>query len=261
MGGFVRKPLIAGNWKMNLDHLEAANFVQKLSWKLQDLGHDFSEVEVVVFPPFTDLRTVDVLVKSEKFALKFGGQDLSEHDFGAYTGQVSGKFLQRLNCEYVLVGHSERRLFNGETDAVVNAKVCVALQSGLAPILCVGEDLAVRKAGEHVDFTVAQLCKGLQNVSAEDLGKVVVAYEPVWAIGTGEVATAFDAQEMCLALRAQLAKLYSFELADKVRILYGGSVKAANAQIILSEKDVDGALVGGASLDVEEFANIVRFEH
>ncbi|TWE12674.1 triose-phosphate isomerase [Rudaeicoccus suwonensis] len=255
-----RVPLIAGNWKMNLDHQQATVLVQKLDWTLRDKKHDHAATEVAVLPPFTDIRSVQTLIDGDRLRLKFGAQDLSEHDAGAYTGEVSGAFLAKLGCTYVVVGHSERREHHAETDEVVGAKVTAAYRHGLTPILCVGESLEVRQAGEHVPYVVAQLTAALRGLPAEHAASIVVAYEPVWAIGTGEVATPDDAQEVCSALRDALAELYSGDLADGVRLLYGGSVKSGNVASIMAKDDVDGALVGGASLDPAEFAAICRFK-
>jgi triosephosphate isomerase len=252
----TRTPFIAGNWKMNLDHLQAIALVQKLAWTLKDGNHDAAAVEVAVFPPFTDLRSVQTLIAAERFQLAFGAQDLSPFDAGAHTGDISGAMLAKLGCSYVVVGHSERREYHQETDELVNAKVRAAYASSLAPILCVGERLDVREAGGQVGHCVDQLCAALAGVSAEQAAGVVVAYEPVWAIGTGKVATPADAQEVCAAVRGRLAELYSPELAAGVRVLYGGSVKSTNAGEIVAQPDVDGALVGGASLDGAEFAGI-----
>jgi triosephosphate isomerase len=254
-----RTPLMAGNWKMNLDHLQGAHLVQKLDWTLKDAKHDFSAVEVAVLPPFTDLRTVQTLVEGDRLQIRFGAQDLSEHDDGAYTGEVSGAMLAKLGCTYVVVGHSERRQYHGEGDDVVRAKVQAAFRHGLTPILCVGEGLDVRQAGDHCAHTVAQLDGALEGVSAKQARELVVAYEPVWAIGTGEVATPDDAQEVCSAIRGRLRETAGDEAADGCRILYGGSVKAANIAGIMAQTDVDGALVGGASLQAEEFGGICRF--
>jgi triosephosphate isomerase len=259
-GAFDRRPLIAGNWKMNLDHMQGITFLQKLAWTLDDAGHDFSRVEVAVFPPFTDLRGVQTLVKGDNLDVVFGGQDLSPEDSGAYTGDISGQFLGKLDCTYVLVGHSERRTLHNESDELLNRKVHAAYRHGLVPVLCVGEGLEIRQAGTHVPHTLDQLRQGVAGLTPEQASSLVVAYEPVWAIGTGEVAGPEDAQEMCAAIRAELGSLFDAETASKTRLLYGGSVKAANAASILKERDVDGVLVGGASLDVAEFASIVRFE-
>jgi triosephosphate isomerase len=257
-----RVPLMAGNWKMNLDHLQAAHHVQKLDWTLKDAKHDFSAVEVAVLPPFTDLRTVQTMVEGDHLEIRYGAQDVSSHESGAYTGEVSGAMLAKLGCTYVLAGHSERREYHGEDDAEVAAKVKAAIANGLAPILCVGEGLETRQSGEQVEFTVGQLTTALDGVAAEQATDLVVAYEPVWAIGTGEVATPEDAQEVCVAIRRRLAELWSGEQAARTRVLYGGSVKAGNIAAIMTQPDVDGALVGGASVDAEQFAAICRYrEH
>jgi triosephosphate isomerase len=251
-----RRPLIAGNWKMHLTHLEAIGLVQKLAFTIRETV--FDTTDVVVLPAFTALRSVQTLVTGDKLDVGYGAQDLSMHDAGAYTGEVSGVLLAALACQYVVVGHSERRALHGEDDAVVAGKVRAALRNDLTPILCVGEGLEVRKAGTHVAHTTAQLDAALEGLSAERIGDLVVAYEPVWAIGTGEVATPEDAQEVCGALRARLAEQFGPGTAATVRILYGGSVKAANTAGILAGADIDGALVGGASLDADEFAEICR---
>ena len=255
-----RIPLMAGNWKMNLDHLQGTHLVQKLDWTLRDAKHDFGAVEVVVVPPFTDLRSVQTLVEGDRLALRYGAQDVSPHDSGAFTGDVSGAFLAKLGCTYVVVGHSERREGHGESDEVVASKAVAAYRHGLVPIVCVGEGLDVRQAGEHVAHVLTQLEGSLAGITAEQAATVVIAYEPVWAIGTGEVATPDDAQEVCSAIRGRLAQLYSPEVADAVRVLYGGSVKSGNVASIMAVADVDGALVGGASLQAEEFAAICRYQ-
>ena len=248
---------MAGNWKMNLNHLEAIAHVQKLAFALNDKDH--AAVEVAVLPPFTDLRSVQTLVDGDKLKIKYGSQDISAHASGAFTGEVSGPMLAKLGCTYAVVGHSERRQYHSETDELCNAKVKAAFGNGLVPILCVGEALEVRKAGQQVPHTLAQVDGGLRGIKAAEAKTIVVAYEPVWAIGTGEVATPEDAQEVCGAIRARLADLYDQDVAAKVRILYGGSVKGANAAGIMAQPDVDGALIGGASLDPDEFVKIVRY--
>ena len=253
----ARTPLMAGNWKMNLNHLEAIAHTQKLFFALTD--KDYASVEVAILPPFTDLRSVQTLVDGDKMKIKYGAQDISAQDSGAYTGEISGPMLSKLKCTYVAIGHSERRQYHGETEEIVNGKVKAAFRNGILPILCVGEGLDIRKAGDQVAYTLAQLDGALEGVGAEDAERIVVAYEPVWAIGTGEVATPEDAQEVCGAIRARLAELYDQELADKVRVLYGGSVKSSNAAGIMAKPDVDGALIGGAALDAEEFVKIVRY--
>ena len=252
----ARRPLIAGNWKMNLTHLEAIGMVQKIAFSLKET--ELEAVEVVVLPPFTALRSVQTLVTGDKLPVGYGAQDLSVHDNGAYTGEVSGAMLAALGCGFVVVGHSERRTIHGEDDALVNAKVKAALRHGLTPIVCVGEGLAERLAAGQVAHCGNQLDAALEGLTAEQVRKVVLAYEPVWAIGTGEVATPDDAQEVCGAIRARLAELFGKETAETVRILYGGSVKAANTTGILAGPDIDGALVGGASLDADEFASICK---
>ncbi|BBZ23301.1 triose-phosphate isomerase [Mycolicibacter hiberniae] len=247
-----RKPLIAGNWKMNLNHFEAIALVQKVAFALPDKY--FDKVDVTVLPPFTDLRSVQTLVDGDKLRLTFGAQDLSQHDSGAYTGEVSGAFLAKLGCTFVVVGHSERRSYHGEDDALVAAKAAAALKHGLTPIICIGEHLEIREAGNHVEYCLEQLRGSLAGLSAEQIGASVIAYEPVWAIGTGRVAGAADAQEVCAAVRAELGKLASPKAADTVRVLYGGSVNAKNIGELIGQPDVDGGLVGGASLDGEQFA-------
>ncbi|MBK8447896.1 MAG: triose-phosphate isomerase [Micropruina sp.] len=255
----ARTPIMAGNWKMNLDHVEATGLVQKLAWTLDDLKYDPSKSHAAVIVPFTDIRTVQTLVEGDKLPLAFGAQDVSEHASGAYTGEVSAAMLAKLNVSYVVVGHSERRDYHGETDELVNSKAKVVLAAGMTPIVCVGEKLDVRKAGEQVPFVLAQVDKVLAGLSAEQVGSLVIAYEPVWAIGTGEVATPEDAQEVCGAIRVRVAELVGAQAAEAVRIQYGGSAKASNIVELMAQPDVDGGLVGGASLDPAEFAKIVTF--
>ena len=249
-----RKPLIAGNWKMNLNHFEAIALVQKIAFSLPEKY--FDKVDVTVIPPFTDLRSVQTLVDGDKLRLSYGAQDLSPHDSGAYTGDISGAFLAKLGCSFVVVGHSERRTYHNEDDALVAAKAAAAFRHGLVPIVCIGEHLEVREAGNHVEHNLAQLRGSLAGLTDEQLAGVVIAYEPVWAIGTGRVAGAGDAQEVCGAIRAELAQLSSAQVAGGVRVLYGGSVNAKNVGEIVAQTDVDGALVGGASLDGEQFATL-----
>lgn len=253
----MRKPLIAGNWKMNLNHLEAIAVTQKLSYSLSD--KDFDAVDVAIFPPFTDIRSVQTLIDGDRLRLTYGAQDLSPEVSGAYTGDISGGMLSKLGCTYVLVGHSERRSIHHESDGVVASKAKAVLANEMAPILCVGEDLAIRETGKQVEFVVAQLTGSLKGLHKPDLKKVVFAYEPVWAIGTGRTATPADAQEVCAAIREALKEIGSDEIAASARILYGGSVKSTNILDIMRESDVDGVLVGGASLDPEEFARIAQF--
>ena len=255
----ARTPLIAGNWKMVLDHQQGTLLVQKLDWTLRDAKHDHSAVEVAVLPSHTSLRTVQTLIEGDKLPLKLGAQDLSAHESGAYTGEVSAAQLVKLGVTYVAVGHSERRQYHGEDDALVRAKTRQALAHGLTPIVCVGEALDVRRAGEHVAFTVGQVTAALEGLEPAQVASLVLAYEPVWAIGTGEFASPEDAQEVCEALRAAVAGQFDADTAQAVRILYGGSVKPANIASIMAQADVDGALVGGASTDAGDFAAIVRY--
>ena len=253
----MRKPLIAGNWKMNLNHLEAIAVTQKLAYSLED--RDYDAVEVVIIPPFTDIRSVQTLVDGDRLRLVYGAQDLSIAESGAYTGEISGSMLSKLGCTYVLVGHSERRANHAESDQIVNKKIKAALANELKPILCIGEELPIREAGNHIPYVLEQLRNGLKGFHKSDLKKIVIAYEPVWAIGTGKTATPEDAQEVCSAIRNDLKNIGSEEIAENCRILYGGSVKSINTLDIMKEEDVDGALVGGASLDPEEFARISKF--
>jgi len=247
---------MAGNWKMNLNHLEANKLVQHLAHSLTD--KDLAQVEVAVLPPFTDIRSVQTLIDGDKLLLGYGAQDVSPHANGAYTGDVSGSMLAKLGCSYAVVGHSERRQYHAETDALVNAKAKAALANDIAPILCVGEGLDIREAGGHIPHSLAQLDAGLSGLTAEQVSKVVIAYEPVWAIGTGRTATPEDAQEVIGAIRDRLRETHT-DVAHAVRILYGGSVKASNIGGIMEQPDIDGALVGGASIDGEEFVKIVRY--
>jgi triosephosphate isomerase len=250
----ARQPLIAGNWKMNLDHREAVHLVQKLAFSLPEKY--FAKVEVAVLPPFTNIRSVQSVVEGEKMLLRYGAQDLSQHDSGAYTGDIGGPMLAKLGCAYVVVGHSERREYHRENDELVNAKVKAALRNGIPPILCVGERLEVREQGTHVEHCKTQLIAALKGLKTEQVANVVIAYEPVWAIGTGRVATPADAQEVCHALRVQVADKYGQPVADGLRVLYGGSVKSGNIAELVAQDDIDGALVGGASLNADEFAKL-----
>jgi triosephosphate isomerase len=239
---------------MNLNHFEAIALVQKIAFSLPDKY--FDKVDVTVVPPFTDLRSIQTLVDGDKLRLTYGAQDVSQHDSGAYTGEISGAFLAKLGCTYAVVGHSERRTYHDEDDALVAAKAAAALKHGLTPIVCIGEGLEIREAGDHVAHNVNQLKGSLAGLSTEQIAKVVIAYEPVWAIGTGRVASAADAQEVCAAIRKELAELASVDVAGSVRVLYGGSVNAKNVGEIVAQEDVDGALVGGASLEAEQFAQL-----
>ncbi|ALG11631.1 triose-phosphate isomerase [Kibdelosporangium phytohabitans] len=250
----ARTPLIAGNWKMNLNHLEAIALVQKIAFSLPEKY--YAKVEVAVLPPFTAIRAVQNVIEGDKLQIKHGAQDVAPHDSGAYTGDISGPMLAKLGCQYVVVGHSERREYHEESDELINKKVKQAIKHGITPILCVGEKLDVREAAGHVAHCNDQLVADLKGLKAEQVAKVVIAYEPVWAIGTGKVATPADAQEVCGALRKQLEEKYGAEVAGSVRVLYGGSVKSGNISDLIAQPDVDGALVGGASLDGEEFTKL-----
>jgi triosephosphate isomerase (TIM) len=252
-----RLPLMAGNWKMHENHFEAIALVQKLAFTLNDKDYKFADVAVL--PPFTALRSVQTLVDGDKLKIRYGAQDVSQHDQGAYTGDVSGPMLAKLGCTFVVVGHSERRQYHDESNELVNAKVQACLRNSLTPILCVGEPLAIRQAGTQVEYTLGQLDGSLAKVPAEAVATMVIAYEPIWAIGTGEVATPDDAQEACAAIRGRISAIHNAETAASVRILYGGSVKPGNIAPIMAQPDVDGALVGGASLDADQFARICRY--
>ena len=254
-----RLPLMAGNWKMNLNHHEAVMLVQKLAWILADKKYDPTRSEVAVLVPFTDLRSVQTLVDGDKLPLRYGAQDLSTHHDGAYTGEISASMLAKLGCSYVAVGHSERREYHSEDDATVNAKAHRAVDVDITPIVCVGEGLDVRREGRQVDYTLAQVDGSLAGFDADEVAALVVAYEPVWAIGTGEVATPDDAQEVCGAIRRRISEVHGADVGGGVRVLYGGSVKAANVAGIMAQPDVDGCLVGGASLQADEFGGICRF--
>ena len=252
-----RKPLIAGNWKMNLNHLEAIAVAQKLAYSIEDREYD--AVDITIIPPFTDIRSIQTLIDGDRLRLTYGAQDLSPENSGAFTGDISGSMLSKLGCTFVLVGHSERRAIHHESDELLNRKIKAALAHELTPIFCIGEELPIREAGTHVEFVLEQVRAGLKGFHKPDLKKIVFAYEPVWAIGTGRTATPEDAQEVCAAIRSELKKIGSDEIVENARILYGGSVKSANIVDIMRQPDVDGALVGGASLDPEEFARICKF--
>ena len=253
----MRKPLMAGNWKMNLNHLEAIAVAQKLVYSLAD--KDYDEVDVAIIPPFTDIRSIQTMVDGDRLRLQYGAQDLSPEASGAFTGDISGSMLAKLGCTFVVIGHSERRAIHHEDDALINRKIRAALTNELTPIFCVGEDLPVRESGAHVSHVIRQVRTGLAGFHKPELKKIVIAYEPVWAIGTGKSATPEDAQEVCAAIREEIEQIGSAEIAANMRILYGGSVKSSNIAEIMKQADVDGALIGGASLDPEELAKIARF--
>ncbi|MEY3168544.1 MAG: hypothetical protein RLY44_524 [Actinomycetota bacterium] len=248
---------MAGNWKMNLNHLEAIAVTQKLAYSLEE--RDFDAVDVVIIPPFTDIRSVQTLVDGDRLRISYGAQDISPEKSGAFTGDISGSMLKKLDCSFVIVGHSERRAIHGESDELVNRKIRAVLDNEMTPIFCIGEELAIRESGNQVEYVLNQVRAGLKGLHKPDLKKIVFAYEPVWAIGTGKTATPEDAQEVCSAIRNELKKIANEEIAENAKILYGGSVKSANVVDIMRQTDVDGALVGGASLDPEEFARICKF--
>jgi triosephosphate isomerase (TIM) len=250
-----RTPIIAGNWKMHRDHLEAIQLVQKLAYHLDEADYDGQEV--VVCPPFVALRSVQTLLQSDKLPMALGAQNCHAEDEGAFTGEISAAMLARLDVRYVICGHSERRALFAESDEVVNAKVQAVQRHGMRPILCVGEVLDEREAGRAVEVVVSQLRGSLAGVHVADPSELVVAYEPVWAIGTGRTATPQDAQELCAAVRSELAGIYGQDTADGIRVQYGGSVKPGNVRELMAQPDIDGALVGGASLSSEDFALIV----
>ena len=245
----ARTPLMAGNWKMNLDHLEANHLVQGLAMALSDAGHDYSKCEVLVIPPFTDIRTVQTIVEADSLDIKYGAQDVSIHDNGAYTGEISTEMLTKLGVTYVVMGHSERREYHGESAALVGAKARKVFDAGMTPILCCGEALEVRKAGTYVEFVLGQIRAALAGWKAEEVAKIVIAYEPIWAIGTGKTATGEQAAEVCGFIRATIRAMSGARIARSVTIQYGGSMNPANAAELLGHEDIDGGLIGGASLD------------
>ena len=248
---------MAGNWKMNLNHLEAIAVAQKLVYSLDD--KDYDAVDLAIIPPFTDIRSIQTMVDGDLLRLQYGAQDLSPESSGAFTGDISGSMLAKLGCTFVVIGHSERRAIHNEDDAIVNRKIKAALANELTPIFCVGEELPIRESGAHVSHVIRQVRAGLEGFTKPELKKIVIAYEPVWAIGTGKTATPEDAQEVCSAIREEVEQIGSSEIAANMRILYGGSVKSSNISEIMKQPDVDGALIGGASLDPEELAKIVKF--
>ncbi|MEI2706409.1 MAG: triose-phosphate isomerase [Ilumatobacteraceae bacterium] len=251
----TRRPLISGNWKMHHNHFEAIQFVQKFAYLV---GKDeLQDVDVSLHPPFTDIRSVQTVLESDKLGYSLGAQNCHWEDKGAFTGEVAPGFLDKLGVDYVICGHSERRELFGETDEMVNSKVKSIIRYGMTPIMCCGETLDEREAGRTSDKVLGQIRAGLAGVTAEQVGAMVIAYEPIWAIGTGRTATSADAQEMSAAIRGCVAELFGADAAASVRIQYGGSVKSGNIAELIAQPDIDGALVGGASLDPDEFAKIV----
>jgi triosephosphate isomerase len=253
----ARRPLISGNWKMNLTHLEAIAIVQKLAFSLDQTDH--AQVDVSIHPPFTALRSVQTVLDADDIPIRLGAQDVHWEPSGAFTGEVSPGMLAKLNVSYVIVGHSERRQYFAETDDTVNKKVHAVLKAGMTPIMCVGESLEEREAGQTEAKVLGQLSAGLQGVAPEAVAALVIAYEPIWAIGTGRTATPDDAQAVCATIRSALGSDHGASAAAAVRIQYGGSVNSSTIRGLMAERDVDGALVGGASLDPSEFAQIVAY--
>ncbi|MBT1162522.1 triose-phosphate isomerase [Bifidobacterium sp. SO1] len=253
-----RIPLVAGNWKMNFDHLEATYFVQKLVWLLRDAHFDYKRCEVALMPSFTSIRSVQVLVEADNLKIRYGAQSVSVTTQGAFTGDVSADMLAALGCTYVIVGHSERRKYHPEDDANIVDQVRAVLAAGMRPILCVGESFEERRQGIELDFAVGQVHDVTRDLSRDQAAKLIIAYEPVWAIGTGMVATPRTAQDAAKAIRDDLKATFGADIADGVRILYGGSVSSKNAAELIREPDVDGFLIGGAALDADELARISR---
>jgi len=252
-----RRPLISGNWKMHNNHFEAIQTVQKLSYLIGK--DDVLNVDVCIHPPFTDIRSIQTLIEADELSFILGAQNCHWEDKGAFTGEVSPVFLNKLGVQYVITGHSERRELFGETDEDINKKVAAIQAHAMTPIMCVGETLAEREAGETESKVLGQVRAGLTGRKADKVAAMVIAYEPIWAIGTGRTATAHDAQMVCAAIRGRVAELYDAPTAEAIRIQYGGSVKAANIAELMAQPDIDGALVGGASLDPDEFARIVQY--
>ncbi|MGM0365817.1 MAG: triose-phosphate isomerase [Actinomycetota bacterium] len=251
----MRVPFIAGNWKMNMTHLEAMKFLDELGFKFENKN----ECEIVVCPPFTALRSVKTVLEDKKIDVGIGAQNMFYEQSGAYTGEVSPVMLKALGVEYVILGHSERREYFAETNQVVNKKIKSAFSNGLKPILCIGETLEIRESGKAEDFVLGQLGQCLDGIHIKDVVQITVAYEPIWAIGTGKTATVEDANGMCAAIRGKLDQLYKAATADAVRIQYGGSVKPSNISELMAASDIDGALVGGASLKAEDFLAIINY--
>jgi triosephosphate isomerase (TIM) len=252
-----RKPIIAGNWKENLTHTDAIALVRTVSYELKE--PDYERLDIVVCPPYTALRSVQLVLEDEYIPIALGAQNLHWEDDGAYTGEVSGAFLKALNCQYVIIGHSERRKYFGETDETVNKRVVAAFRNKLTPIVCVGETDEERESGQTESVLERQVREGLAGFDDQQIGSLVVAYEPVWAIGTGKAATPEDANDTIGFIRKTLASMTRDDVAQRIRIQYGGSVSAGNIAQLMAQPEIDGALVGGASLEAKSFAMIVRF--
>jgi triosephosphate isomerase (TIM) len=251
----MRTPFIAGNWKMNLTHLEAIQFIQ-------DLGYEFknkNNIDVCICPPFTALRSVKNIIDADKLPIKIGAQNMHWEESGAFTGEISPSMIFALGVDYVIIGHSERREYFFETNDIVNKKVKAAFMHSLRPIMCVGESLAIRESGKAKEFVLGQVVECLKDIDIKNIFGLTIAYEPIWAIGTGKNATSDDANEMCSAIRKKVADLYDNSTAGLLRIQYGGSVKPSNITGLMAMPDIDGALVGGASIKVEDFTAIINY--
>lgn len=259
MAKATRKPIISGNWKMHKNHFEAIQAVQKLHYRLD--GDDHDSVVVTVHPPFTDIRSIQTLIESDRMKIELGAQNCHWEDQGAFTGEVAPPMLAKLDVAYVIVGHSERRQMFGETDESVNGKVKAVQAAGMIPIMCCGETLEQREAGDAESWVEGQIRNGLAGLGGDKVGDLVIAYEPIWAIGTGRTATSEDAQAMCAHIRSVVSDAFGADAAARVRIQYGGSVKPGNIAELMSQADIDGALVGGASLEPDEFAAIVQYRN
>ena len=251
----LRKPMVAGNWKMNKTVSEGVILVQNLEYTVEDTS---SAVETVVAPPFTALHSVANVIELDKVSIKLAAQDMFWESDGAYTGAISARMLQDVRVDYVIIGHSERREYFGETDEIINRKVKAVFEHGMTAILCCGETLETREAGETVSHIRNQIAEGIQGLSTEHASKLVIAYEPIWAIGTGRTATPEMAEEVCHVIREVVREQYGHDIAEKTRVLYGGSVKPENAALFFAEDDIDGALVGGASLKADSFGAIIK---
>lgn len=251
----MRKPFIAGNWKMNMTHLEAAAFMENFKYKYENKN----DCEIAICAPFTDLRSIKIIIEDDNLDIKLGAQNMFYKESGAYTGEVSPKMLKALGMDYVVLGHSERREIFGEKNEEVNKKVKAAFDFGLKPIMCIGEQLNIRESGNAEKFVMEQLVECLKDIDKKNIASLTIAYEPIWAIGTGKTATSNDANNMCKAIREKISELYGSITAEEIRIQYGGSVKPFNAAELMNMSDIDGALVGGASLKVDDFMAIINY--
>ena len=252
-----RKKLMAGNWKMNTNHLEGIQMVQKLSYRLE--RDDYDRVDVLVCPPFTSLRSIQTVIGADKMVIQLGAQNVDWHESGAYTGEISAHMLAKLDVSYVIVGHSERRQYYGETDETVNKRAKAVLAAEMTPIICVGETEAEYDEGRTEDVVLSQVSGALSGLESDTVAGLVMAYEPVWAIGTGKACSADRANEVCEAIRNRIGSEFGSDAAEAVRIQYGGSVNPGNVKELMAKRHIDGALVGGASLDPDKFAAVVRY--